>query len=121
MRDVIIAANKTFMDVFFKGAETMSELYTTDAIIYPPGGDAIAGDTAIGAFWKGAYGMGITKANLETVEAEPAGDQIVETGNFTLYGGETVLDKGKYLVVWKQDNGSWKLHRDIWNTSMPAK
>ena len=27
---------------------------------------------------------------------------------------------GKYIVVWKRDGGQWKLHRDIWNTSMPA-
>ncbi|WP_461111961.1 YybH family protein [Spirosoma jeollabukense] len=120
MRDVIIAANQTFMDIFSKGAETMGDLYTTDAIIYPPGGDAISGDAAIGAFWKGAYGMGITKANLETAEAEPAGEQIIEVGNYTLYGGDSVLDKGKYMVVWKQEGGNWKLHRDIWNTSMPA-
>ena len=29
-------------------------------------------------------------------------------------------DSGKYLVVWKNDGGSWKLHRDIWTTSQPA-
>jgi len=30
--------------------------------------------------------------------------------------GET-LDRGKFLVVWKSVDGSWKLHRDIWNSS----
>ena len=23
--------------------------------------------------------------------------------------------KARYLVVWKREGGSWKLHRDIWN------
>jgi len=31
-----------------------------------------------------------------------------------------VLDKGKYIVIWKQEEGQWKLHRDIFNSSMPA-
>ncbi|MBD2752972.1 nuclear transport factor 2 family protein [Spirosoma sp. BT704] len=110
------------MAIFSKGAETMGDLYTSDAKIYPPGGDTISGNTAIGEFWKGAYGMGIKAAKLDTVEAEPAGDQIVEVGNYTLYGdGNAELDKGKYIVVWKQDGEAWKLHRDIWNTSMPGQ
>jgi ketosteroid isomerase-like protein len=29
-------------------------------------------------------------------------------------------DRGKTLNVWKrQADGSWKLHRDIWNSNMP--
>lgn len=26
---------------------------------------------------------------------------------------------GKYIVVWKDDGGTWKLHLDIWNTNTP--
>jgi hypothetical protein len=25
-----------------------------------------------------------------------------------------------YIVVWRNDSGSWKLHRDIWTTSQPV-
>jgi ketosteroid isomerase-like protein len=32
----------------------------------------------------------------------------------------TVADRGKYVVVWLKEDGKWKLHRDIWNTSLPA-
>nr|NIO33253.1 DUF4440 domain-containing protein [Gemmatimonadota bacterium] len=32
------------------------------------------------------------------------------------------VEQGKYLVVWKRgEDGNWKLHADIWNTSMPAE
>jgi ketosteroid isomerase-like protein len=30
------------------------------------------------------------------------------------------VDQGKYIVIWKQDGGQWKLHRDIFNSSLPA-
>jgi ketosteroid isomerase-like protein len=33
--------------------------------------------------------------------------------------GGKVVDRGKYIVIWKREQGQWKLHRDIWNTSMP--
>jgi ketosteroid isomerase-like protein len=35
-------------------------------------------------------------------------------------GGQTMSDKGKYLVVMKlQSNGSWKVAVDIWNSDLP--
>jgi ketosteroid isomerase-like protein len=54
------------------------------------------------------------------VEVEGLGDTAIEIGELTLYGAEAqVLDKGKYMVIWKRQDGKWKLHRDIFNSSMP--
>lgn len=122
MRDAVTAANQNFIEISLKGAETMGELYTSDAKIYPPGGDMVSGTKAIGEFWKGAYGMEIKAAELDTVDAEAASDQIIVVGQYTLYGdGNAELDKGKYMVIWKQDGRNWKLYRDIWDTGMPAQ
>jgi len=42
-------------------------------------------------------------------------------GTFTLKGkGGQELDAGKYIVIWKREDGQWKLHRDIFNSSLPA-
>ena len=35
-------------------------------------------------------------------------------------GDGQALDAGKFIVVWKREAGQWKLHRDIFNSSMPA-
>jgi hypothetical protein len=44
-----------------------------------------------------------------------------EVGKYTLMGdGDKVLDAGKYIVIWQRQDGQWKLHRDIWNSSQPA-
>jgi ketosteroid isomerase-like protein len=37
-----------------------------------------------------------------------------------LGAGGTEADRGKYIVIWKNQGGLWKLHRDIWNSSKPA-
>lgn len=31
-----------------------------------------------------------------------------------------MTDVGKYVVVWKDEGGVWKLHVDIWNTDTLA-
>ena len=65
--------------------------------------------------------MGIKSVKLEIVEVEGHGDTAIEVGKYTLQGlGRKPLDTGKYIVIWKQVDGQWKLHRDIFNSSMPA-
>jgi len=34
--------------------------------------------------------------------------------------GAMGVTNGKYVVIWKRDGGQWRIHRDIWNTSMPT-
>jgi ketosteroid isomerase-like protein len=65
--------------------------------------------------------MGITAVKLETAEVESHGNTTHEVGTYILQGaGGQGLDTGKYVVIWKQEAGQWKLHRDIWNSSRPA-
>jgi ketosteroid isomerase-like protein len=63
---------------------------------------------------------GIKAMTLESVEVEGHGDTAIEVGKYTLHdeGGQP-LDEGKYIVIYKQEDGEWKLHRDIFNSSMP--
>ena len=66
--------------------------------------------------------MGIKTARLDTVEAEEYGETAIEIGKYTLSGeAGKVMDRGKYVVIWKQEGGQWKLHRDIWNSSLSAQ
>jgi ketosteroid isomerase-like protein len=47
---------------------------------------------------------------------------LVETGQYEIYGDKSqLIDKGKYVVIWKNENCEWKIYRDIYNTSSPAK
>jgi len=59
---------------------------------------------------------------LKTAEVESLGDSAVEAGTYTLYGKDkTTLDRGKYLVFWKWAGGTWRLHRDCWNSNEPVR
>jgi uncharacterized protein (TIGR02246 family) len=122
VRGAIVAANENFMATFKGGdAASMAALYTENGQLLPPNGDFVTGRQAIQAFWQALLDMGIKEAKLETVETEGHGDTAIEVGRFSLHGeGGQELDNGKYIVIWKRQDGQWKLHRDIFNSSKPA-
>jgi uncharacterized protein (TIGR02246 family) len=122
LRDQIAAANRVFMEAFGRGdAAGLAALYTEDGQLLPPNAGFMTGKDAIQAFWQGAMDMGIKGAKLEIVEVDDHGETATEVSKYTLSGEEgQVLDEGKYIVIWKQVAGQWKLHRDIFNSSRPA-
>lgn len=126
VRVAIEAADKEFMAAFNRGdAAGVAALYTDQARLLPPNFEMMKGRQAIQAFWQGAMDMGCKEVVLETVELEGHKGLACEIGKYTLTlqppGVETVTDRGKYLVVWKQEEGTWKLDIDIWNTSLHAE
>jgi uncharacterized protein (TIGR02246 family) len=122
IRNAIAAANEDFMAAVKRGdAAGLAALYTENGQVLPPNGDFVTGKGAIQMFWQAVMDMGIKEAKLEIVEVEGHGDTATEVSTFTLHGeGGQVLDRGKYIVIWKGEGGQWKLHRDIFNSSMPA-
>ena len=96
-------------------------LCATDGQVFPPNSDILNGAASIKAFWQGVFDMGLKEAALETVELDAQGDTAIEVGRYILKAdGGAVADQGKYIVIWKHSGGTWKVHRDIWNTNQPA-
>jgi uncharacterized protein (TIGR02246 family) len=122
IRSRVMAGNKKFMEAFTrKDAAALAKLYTKGGQLLPPSTGALAGRDAIQAFWQGALDMGLAQAKLETVEVEAHRDTAIEVGKYTLEAADgQVADAGKYIVIWKIEGKSWKLHRDIWNSSQPG-
>ena len=122
IREAIVAANAQLTAAFSRGdAAGVAAAYTENAQVLPPNSDVIAGQLGIQTFWQGAMHMGIKAVKLETLEVEGAGHMAHEVGRYTLQGeGDQMIDAGKYVVIWQQEGGQWKLHRDIWNSSQPA-
>jgi uncharacterized protein (TIGR02246 family) len=121
VRDQIAAANEQFEAAVARAdAAGLAALYTENGQLLPPNADAQTGREAIQAVWQSVLDMGIKKAKLEIVEVEDLGDTAIEVSRYKLFGAEgQMLDKGKYIVIWKKEDQQWKLHRDIFNSSMP--
>ncbi|MBM3241436.1 DUF4440 domain-containing protein [Candidatus Poribacteria bacterium] len=117
----IMSVNEEFMAAISSGdAAGLAALYTKEAQLLPPNSEMVNGREAVEAFWATELDAGIKKAVLETIEVEGTGDTAHEIGKYTLFAeGDVIIDKGKYTVIWKKVDEQWKLHRDIWNSSMP--
>lgn len=120
--DEIKKANTSFIDAFnANDAKALSEVYTSNARLFPANSPSVEGREAIKEFWGQVFGMGIARAELNTREAESFGDTAIEEGSYTLYDEQgNTLDDGKYIVIWKKEDGKWHYHKDIWNTNRPA-
>ena len=94
----------------------LDQIYTKDARILPPGSPMISGREAIKKFWSELVSSA-RSAVLESIDVMPAGDGIVEIGRatLTLEGEAAVQMEVKYVVYWRQEDGRWKWHVDIWN------
>lgn len=93
--------------------------YMPDAIVFPAEHPAVSGRTAIREFF---YDGGKNKDLVISISATHTyGDEdlVIEEGVYNFPDGQGgSFDKGKYLVLWKTENGKWKIYREIWNTDI---
>ncbi len=114
--------NARFMQAFNQGdAAAATALYTEDAILLPPGQDMVIGLQAIQEFLA-AYieTNALSGLVLTSSDVQVRGNLAVGVGTVQ---SKAMQYEGKYLVVWKkQEEGSWKLYRDMWSSNrMPAE
>jgi ketosteroid isomerase-like protein len=122
IRRGIDETNRRFEEAFNRGdpAGAARQAYTRDARVLPPGAEMVQGRDRIAEFWAAAVSqMGVQRVGLATVDLQPLGDGAYEIGRATLAlaGGQQAT--AKYVVVWKQEEGAWRWHVDIWNMSTP--
>jgi uncharacterized protein (TIGR02246 family) len=114
-----------FADALNKGdAERMSAIYADDAAIYPPGMKIARGRADIDRANAGMFSaMSFSGAKFTTTELTVLGDHAIETGTYSMTAkpktGKAMNDVGKFITIWKkQPDGSWKVHRDIFNSDL---
>ena len=125
VRQAIEAVNAQFAEAFNRGdAAAFAAFYTPDGIMMPPNAEPSAGRQAIEESFAADFSTNPPSLKLTTADVEVHGDTAIESGNYSISftppgQEEAIEDHGKYLVVWKkQSDGSWKLHRDIWNSNL---
>ena len=118
----IDAGNKKFSDAVASGnAASVAGLFTEDATVMPPNSEPVKGRPAIEKLFQAMIAAGIKGVALTAQEVEAHGDTATEVGVYSVKDSTgKEMDRGKYMTVWKRAQGQWKLHRDIWNSSMPA-
>jgi ketosteroid isomerase-like protein len=104
----------------------LAALYTEDAQLLPPNRAPVVGREAVLSFWTGGDRKMQVETTLTSLQVEAHGDTAIEVGRAVLEaigadGTRSRLDQSKYIVIWKREGGSWKVHRDIFNSDLPPR
>lgn len=121
-QQLIAEQNKRFTKAHLTGdVATIDSMFAADAKSYPPGADAVSGFPAMHDFTVEYIKAGLTEFREETTDFYGNGEYVVDAGTYVItYGPNHVTERGKYLNVWQQVNGSWKIKANMWNTDPPA-
>lgn len=116
----IAAMNKTYTKRFITRERSFyEERYCVDATVYPPNRTAVAGIDSIAKFF---YVGDSSEATMEIPSGNifGNGEFVVEDATYNFPDGKGgSFDKGKFIAIWKQEDGKWKLYREIWNSDLP--
>lgn len=117
----IEAANAEFMDLLSKGDSVgLANYYTADAKFMSAGAPAVSGRQNIQSAISGIIASGITGVELRTDEVWGSGEYVIEEGTLSLFASGQEVAVEKYIVIWKKEDGKWKLFRDIFNSNISA-
>jgi uncharacterized protein (TIGR02246 family) len=98
-------------------ATQVADLFTADARLVLPGFDPIIGRDAIHKAWQFAFSSGaVVRVAFESSDLDGVGgERLVETGTLVRFDKEGKSSQDNYLLVWKREDGAWKIHRDVAN------
>lgn len=119
LQKIIEENNSTYFNAIAKNDSLLfTSLYTFDCWIMAPGAPTYCGPDAAGDYFsyacKRIKGGKFIPINLYGITE----DIIAETGFYQLLGaGNTQLDDGKYIVLWKKTGNTWKRFRDSFSSN----
>lgn len=98
--------------------EEYAGLLVPDIVWVPPGADAIAGRAAVRDWLAPFFRTYAYTFDVEVEDLRPAGLLAVERGTFSTRlvpreGGDPMEHIGRYLVLWRRDEGEWRIERYV--------
>ncbi|MBR2537708.1 MAG: DUF4440 domain-containing protein [Hyphomicrobium sp.] len=94
-------------------------LYADAARVIPSGGKPVADRDAIGAFFAGIHGNGLTKHRIDVQSVTARGDTVIASGGWSLSGanaaGEAQQFGGNWVNVLGREGDNWKILLHTWN------
>jgi uncharacterized protein (TIGR02246 family) len=123
LKETITAADAAWAAAYATGdAKAVAAIYSADGQILAEGSDPVKGTAALTKFIQGVLDEGVSSIALTTLEVVGQGRYATNVGSYVMKdkaGKE--IDHGKYMEIWRLEKGEWKLHRDIFNSSVPPR
>jgi ketosteroid isomerase-like protein len=115
---IIKEKNDLYRKAYLAGdSASFANLHHSQTINMPPGRPLSIGKAAIGATVKNVPSEGVKDMIINTTAVYGGPDYVIEEGKVGIVTQNDTY-KGKYIVVWKQESGIWKIYRTIWNMDL---
>lgn len=108
-----------------KDVENFVNVFTEDAVRMPPNGPVIIGSAGIRDYYQDWFEKESLDVTVSPTEIEVVGDWAVAWGTYkatvtSTEGENPRQDEGKWINVFKKGaDGTWRFHRNIWNSDKP--
>ena len=117
---IILENIKTFSEYYISGNyDALAKMYCIEGMILPPGADIIKGREAIKQRWILPDGVSVASHKITPTEISVKDNWAYDIGYYEglsiKKNGDKVNFKGKYVIVWKKEDGAWKIYADAWN------
>lgn len=125
-RQAIAAVNERWRKAALAGdAAGLASLYADDAVLMAPGMPRAEGRAAIQSAFAAMFEAPPSSMTIESdaTNLSESGELAYDFGTYTMAGtaagGEEWQERGKFLGVFRNIGGEWKLVADIWNSDAP--
>lgn len=119
-KKAITESNAIYFQAFVKGDSSIFiDRYAEDCCIMPPNAPAMCGPEAPLKFFRIAYDQfWLRNGKFITTQVYGDGEEYVtEEGLWQSFdSNNTLVDNGKFLVLWKKTTKGWKMFRDSFSS-----
>ncbi len=101
-----------------KAVDKILPLYADDSVFMPPNKPLLRGRVPIKSYYDGLLSAGSTDLKLTPDEVAGHGPLAYESGAYSMMNGPT-RDRGKFLFVFRNLGGNWKIEYASWSSDLP--
>ena len=125
--EAIAAVNQAYVDATVTAnVNALLDMMTSDVVLLPPGGPALEGSEAARGWYRWFHEIFTVVSDTALIEETVVmGEWAYIRGSYVMRTQEESSDSivrsmGKFsTMLRRQDDGTWKIARDMWNTSLP--
>lgn len=101
--------------------DALLALYTDDAVIMAPDMPTVVGKDALRAINRAYMDLGLVLSEVPVVDAHGIfGNEAWGAGSYRFFDADgNLLAEGKYLVLYRLEDGMWRIARHMWNNDHP--
>ncbi len=101
-----------------KATDTILTLYTDNSVFMPPNKPLLRGRGPLKSFYDELLNGGATDLKMTPDDVAGHGPIGYESGTYSMMNG-TTHDRGKFLFIFRNFGGNWKIEYTSWSSDLP--